>query len=159
MDLSNGGLGISANMMDIDASGNIYLAYSSGGTDVYKCTDATTCNVVSVTGLDATVSFFATAFSSIQAIKLDSTGANIYVYDTDGTSANIIYKCSTSTGACATYLSPATSLGKALDGTTDLILNRNGDTSVAVDARYYYCLLYTSPSPRDRTRSRMPSSA
>eukprot|EP00657_Telonema_sp_P-1_P009392 TRINITY_DN3573_c0_g1_i1.p1 TRINITY_DN3573_c0_g1~~TRINITY_DN3573_c0_g1_i1.p1 ORF type:complete len:105 (+),score=37.58 TRINITY_DN3573_c0_g1_i1:128-442(+) len=25
--------------------------------------------------------------------------------------------------------------------------------------RYYFCLLYTSPSPRDRTRSRMPSSA
>ena len=24
---------------------------------------------------------------------------------------------------------------------------------------YYICLLYTSPSPRDRTRSRMPSSA
>ena len=24
---------------------------------------------------------------------------------------------------------------------------------------YKYCLLYTSPSPRDRTRSRMPSSA
>ena len=24
---------------------------------------------------------------------------------------------------------------------------------------YYGCLLYTSPSPRDRTRSRMPSSA
>ena len=26
-------------------------------------------------------------------------------------------------------------------------------------ARAYACLLYTSPSPRDRTRSRMPSSA
>ena len=26
-------------------------------------------------------------------------------------------------------------------------------------ALYWYCLLYTSPSPRDRTRSRMPSSA
>ena len=26
-------------------------------------------------------------------------------------------------------------------------------------AQYYICLLYTSPSPRDRTRSRMPSSA
>jgi len=26
-------------------------------------------------------------------------------------------------------------------------------------ARYHGCLLYTSPSPRDRTRSRMPSSA
>ena len=25
--------------------------------------------------------------------------------------------------------------------------------------RYGFCLLYTSPSPRDRTRSRMPSSA
>ena len=25
--------------------------------------------------------------------------------------------------------------------------------------KYYTCLLYTSPSPRDRTRSRMPSSA
>ena len=25
--------------------------------------------------------------------------------------------------------------------------------------RYLHCLLYTSPSPRDRTRSRMPSSA
>ena len=28
-----------------------------------------------------------------------------------------------------------------------------------VRAQYTICLLYTSPSPRDRTRSRMPSSA
>ena len=27
------------------------------------------------------------------------------------------------------------------------------------DAEAFRCLLYTSPSPRDRTRSRMPSSA
>ena len=27
------------------------------------------------------------------------------------------------------------------------------------DGGHGYCLLYTSPSPRDRTRSRMPSSA
>ena len=27
------------------------------------------------------------------------------------------------------------------------------------DNNIYICLLYTSPSPRDRTRSRMPSSA
>ena len=26
-------------------------------------------------------------------------------------------------------------------------------------SHHYHCLLYTSPSPRDRTRSRMPSSA
>ena len=31
--------------------------------------------------------------------------------------------------------------------------------SGAGDAAGYPCLLYTSPSPRDRTRSRMPSSA
>ena len=30
---------------------------------------------------------------------------------------------------------------------------------VATAAVLYLCLLYTSPSPRDRTRSRMPSSA
>ena len=29
----------------------------------------------------------------------------------------------------------------------------------ATGTRYILCLLYTSPSPRDRTRSRMPSSA
>src|SRR5664280_1242955 len=28
-----------------------------------------------------------------------------------------------------------------------------------VGTRFYTCLLYTSPSPRDRTRSRMPSSS
>ena len=28
-----------------------------------------------------------------------------------------------------------------------------------LDRLFYGCLLYTSPSPRDRTRSRMPSSA
>ena len=39
----------------------------------------------------------------------------------------------------------------------------NGDTdlvgAVSHFAPYQTCLLYTSPSPRDRTRSRMPSSA
>ena len=29
----------------------------------------------------------------------------------------------------------------------------------AKNAHLWFCLLYTSPSPRDRTRSRMPSSA
>ena len=35
------------------------------------------------------------------------------------------------------------------------------DTSLQIDDPEYIpaCLLYTSPSPRDRTRSRMPSSA
>ena len=33
------------------------------------------------------------------------------------------------------------------------------DGQVVGLAHYIFCLLYTSPSPRDRTRSRMPSSA
>ena len=32
-------------------------------------------------------------------------------------------------------------------------------TDIARNELHSYCLLYTSPSPRDRTRSRMPSSA
>ena len=39
------------------------------------------------------------------------------------------------------------------DGT---VTNAKVNASAAID---YSCLLYTSPSPRDRTRSRMPSSA
>ena len=35
----------------------------------------------------------------------------------------------------------------------------NGDGKNAAEAMPLVCLLYTSPSPRDRTRSRMPSSA
>ena len=30
---------------------------------------------------------------------------------------------------------------------------------IVLEALFFDCLLYTSPSPRDRTRSRMPSSA
>ena len=45
-------------------------------------------------------------------------------------------------------------------GTTNanvlIVLN---DNSIGIDPSVGACLLYTSPSPRDRTRSRMPSSA
>ena len=40
----------------------------------------------------------------------------------------------------------------------DYALHQNGKNQM-IDAQSYSCLLYTSPSPRDRTRSRMPSSA
>ena len=33
------------------------------------------------------------------------------------------------------------------------------EVSFNQDGQDHFCLLYTSPSPRDRTRSRMPSSA
>ena len=34
-----------------------------------------------------------------------------------------------------------------------------GDTIVYAGVKFQFCLLYTSPSPRDATLSRMPSSA
>ena len=38
---------------------------------------------------------------------------------------------------------------------------RGGDvySNLRISDKEIFCLLYTSPSPRDRTRSRMPSSA
>ena len=50
-----------------------------------------------------------------------------------------------------------------IDG--NIFSNIYGDDKIAIinpltgRVEYYICLLYTSPSPRDRTRSRMPSSA
>ena len=40
-------------------------------------------------------------------------------------------------------------------------INHNGPNALnqQYDINFYSCLLYTSPGPRDRTRSRMPSSA
>ena len=41
----------------------------------------------------------------------------------------------------------------------DLMVETKSLNALSVLAQASYCLLYTSPSPRDRTRSRMPSSA
>ena len=41
------------------------------------------------------------------------------------------------------------------DGDLDIVATSQNDNNVMV----YTCLLYTSPSPRDRQKSRMPSSA
>ena len=38
-------------------------------------------------------------------------------------------------------------------------IKANNDNGLRSIVEAYICLLYTSPSPRDRTRSRMPSSA
>eukprot|EP00828_Plagiopyla_frontata_P034158 TRINITY_DN44419_c0_g1_i1.p1 TRINITY_DN44419_c0_g1~~TRINITY_DN44419_c0_g1_i1.p1 ORF type:complete len:122 (-),score=23.09 TRINITY_DN44419_c0_g1_i1:37-402(-) len=41
-----------------------------------------------------------------------------------------------------------------------IVLSKNEETTVLFSFLYYLsCLLYTSPSPRDRQKSRMPSSA
>ena len=49
-----------------------------------------------------------------------------------------------------------TAMKKALGGTASLSLKDGAIKGINLAQT---CLLYTSPSPRDRTRSRMPSSA
>ena len=47
-----------------------------------------------------------------------------------------------------------------LDNLLPELMRREGlDMWILISREYNDCLLYTSPSPRDRTRSRMPSSA
>ena len=45
------------------------------------------------------------------------------------------------------------------DGYNDVLITHSGSQVTGTVELYLGCLLYTSPSPRDRTRSRMPSSA
>ena len=51
------------------------------------------------------------------------------------------------------------SIGPVWDGNEVWLVTGGGALFAAFPHVYATCLLYTSPSPRDRTRSRMPSSA
>ena len=75
--------------------------------------------------------------SVASAAGLDRSGQDITAFLQDGTYAEAVY----------TYID-ADVTGEDTSG--------NKIDDIAED---YDCLLYTSPSPRDRTRSRMPSSA
>ena len=57
-----------------------------------------------------------------------------------------------------TGLAKATIAGKVNDVLLDATIPINKDSKVVIITSKD-CLLYTSPSPRDRVRSRMPSSA
>ena len=53
----------------------------------------------------------------------------------------------------------AKDLQKCLDKSRKYQIDNDFDNWIRLHRPFYDCLLYTSPSPRDRTRSRMPSSA
>ena len=59
----------------------------------------------------------------------------------------------------ASLLQNSASSNKVFKINTILVSNVDGTNSATAAISLYDCLLYTSPSPRDRTRSRMPSSA
>ena len=53
----------------------------------------------------------------------------------------------------------AVSSGSSYNSSGTSIVGTYGTLIVGADGTYSYCLLYTSPSPRDGLLSRMPSSA
>ena len=61
-------------------------------------------------------------------------------------------KCPVS--SCSTYNNGTVGCKRCQKCETD-----GGKPNIIEKGGYYYCLLYTSPSPRDATLSRMPSSA
>ena len=78
------------------------------------------------------------------------TAAGVSVFDVDSDNGNTHTDGTLDVDAGVTFNSTLD-----VDGKTTL----NDELDVDLDAVFHDCLLYTSPSPRDRTRSRMPSSA
>ena len=101
-----------------------------------------------VTSSGTRASFSSVGPSADGRIKPDlmAMGSNVYHADSFGNSywsgGGTSYSCPLVAGVCA------------------LLLDANPNlTPMEVLEILRSCLLYTSPSPRDRTRSRMPSSA
>ena len=84
---------------------------------------------------------------------LDATNEAMLVFSPEGALLDINRRTTDLFGATTTSY-----LGRSYTELAPLIERIFADP-VAVMARWADCLLYTSPSPRDRTRSRMPSSA
>ena len=118
-----------------DYSGNVTI----GGTLTYE----------DVTNIDAVG--LITARSGIEIGASPGVGASISV---DG---NAIFSGVTT---ATTLRSSIVKIGTDTEGepnADDLTVAGSGHAGITIRAGT--CLLYTSPSPRDRTRSRMPSSA
>ena len=72
---------------------------------------------------------------------------------------------------CGGTIAKSTSMGKTVgiidltrgelgtNGSVELRDNEAAEASSILGSKFRFCLLYTSPSPRDRQKSRMPSSA
>ena len=116
-------------------------------------------------GLD----LFSSPFDVTAVDFLESLNMPAYKIASFEITDHILIKKIAQTGKPVIISSGMASLNELNDAVT--ILRENGCTKIAMlkctsaypakheDANLNTCLLYTSPSPRDRTRSRMPSSA
>ena len=78
-------------------------------------------------------------------------------YATSDTTTNLSFRVynetqATTTDSFTVSASPSTDLAKGVVAITN-------DVSIPTNTDDWHCLLYTSPSPRDKRQSRMPSSA
>ena len=93
-----------------------------------------------------------------------TASGNIDFAPTFDSPAQLVYQCTSHGGMVGNiYLRDAaggnTNVG-VTTFSTGIQFNPSASNLYATDgALSYYCLLYTSPSPRDKRQSRMPSSA
>ena len=102
-----------------------------------------------------------TANRAYSAVALDVDGdGSVDVFSADYLGNTVALYLSDASQSFATQIITTTALNALSVSATDV----DGDDDVDVvsaseEAISWYCLLYTSPSPRDKRQSRMPSSA
>ena len=131
-----------------DTSGNAGTAVTSGSGSVTTDTTAPTLSNVSITS-DNSTSTLAKANDDVTLIftASEAIGTPVVTFRSGGdaiTDGSVVYSNTSGNTWTAVYTANASDTDGAVTYSIAF-----GDT----------CLLYTSPSPRDRTRSRMPSSA
>ena len=113
-------------------------------------------------------------FKSIKDIKIDCKRINVFIGEPNVGKSNILEALSLYVAQTSSPQFPILKEYVRYEKLSNLFYDQDRKNTVSVksnignvylhyymDARNMYdiCLLYTSPSPRDRTRSRMPSSA
>ena len=90
------------------------------------------------------------------------TGSSIQLSATDDESNTVTYTVTSGSLPSGLSLSSAGLISgtvSAIAGTYTFTVSATDGSNTAVTRSFSICLLYTSPSPRDRQKSRMPSSA
>ena len=107
--------------------------------------------------LAACLMFVGQASADIVTSNAAPTG-DVLAGSLTGGSTSTLINAGATQGARGTAFTVAGPASTNFDITDFTIQANAGDTFTSAE-NFTICLLYTSPSPRDRTRSRMPSSA